>query len=476
LALVTSSSLEALKLYSSGKQQLYLGNFARAASLFKKAVEMDSNFAMAHEYLAISYAHLDDYDRATDEFAKAVQLSGRVTEGEREKILGDSAAFQYDSAKAIPHYQVLATLSPEDPAVHLNLAECYRHEFRFDLAVSEAKKAVNLTPSSSPKISLAMYYYLEGDTQQAMALARQVLKENPENVKALNLIGDSYLSLGKEAEADSIWGEMIALGGSAASMARATMADAAQTRDNLKEATIQLEYAVNADTEIGNTYNMSKEQIYLAEIYRASGNRTALMKSLQDVSEPSIPELIYFFGRVYARSDRIGRAERELHRLEGIADRTPRVMSYFNMLQSEIAMAQNHPQDAIQSASLAIQHLNSPLAIETLAEAYEIAGRREDAAHQYELLLARSNERQFDSADSPALHSVAAARYHLGVLYQSLDRNDLALKEFSLLLNYAGDAKHTGPLYEDASKRLAQVSSKAVALADQHQLHTESTP
>ena len=476
LALVTSSSLEALKLYSSGKEQLYLGNFVRAASLFKRAVEMDSNFAMAHEYLAISYAHVDDDDRAEKEFASAVQLSGRVSEREREKILGDYALFQYDSAKAIPHYQVLAALSPEDPAVHLNLAECYRNQFRFDLAISEAKKAVDLTPSPSPKINLATYYYLAGHTQQAIALAQQVLKENPDNVKALNLIGNSYLGIGKEAEADGILGEMLGLGGSAASMARATMADAAQTRDNRKEATIQLEYAVNADAEVGNTYDMSKEQIHLADIYRASGDRTTLLRSLHDLSEPSIPELIFFLGRVCARSGRIGGAERELHRLEGMADRTPRVMSYFNMLQSEIAMAQNRPQDAIQSASLAIRHLNSPLAIETLATAYEVAGKREEAAQQYELLLARSNERQFDSADSPALHAVAAARYRLGVLYQSLGHNDLAVQEFSLLLNYAGEVQHTGPLYEDARKRLAQVRSNAGAVANQHQLHTGSTP
>jgi len=476
LAFVTSSSLEALKLYSSGKEQLYLGNFARAASLFEKAVEMDSNFAMAHEYLATSYEHVDDDDRAAEEFAKAVQLSGRVTEREREKILGDYAIFQYDSAKAIPHYQILAALAPDDPAVHLNLAECYRNEFRFDLAVSEAKKAVDLTPSPSPKINLATYYYLGGNTQQAMALTRQVLRENPEDIKALNLISNSYLGVGKEAEAVPIWKQMLALGGNAASMARATMADAAQTRDNLSEATIQLEYALNADSEIGNTYGMSKDQINLADIYRASGNRTALMKSLHDLSEPSIAELIYFLGRVYARSGLLGGAERELRRLEGTANKTPRVMSYLNMLQSEIAIAQNRPPDAIRSAILATQHLNSPLAIETLAKAYEVAGRGEDAAQQYELLLARSNERQFDSADSPALHAVAAARYHLGVLYQSLGHNDLALKEFNLLLNYVGEAQHSGPLYDDARKRLGQVRSKAVAPADRHQLHTESTP
>jgi serine/threonine protein kinase/cytochrome c-type biogenesis protein CcmH/NrfG len=475
LASVTSSSLEALRLYSSGKQQLYLGNFGSAASLFKKAVELDGDFAMAHEYLALAYGHLRNDDRAEAESARAAQLSNRVTEREREKILGDYALFHYDIAKAISHYQVLAALSPEDPAVHLNLAECYRYEFRFDLAISEGKKAVALVASPSPRINLATNYYLSGDSQRAIALAQEVLKETPDNAEALNLLGAYYLGIGKESEAVGVWRQMLALGGDAVGMARAAMADAAQTRDDLQEAVIQLKYGLTANAESDNAYDLSRKQLFLAEIYRVSGNRAALMKSIRDMPEPSNAELIFLLGRVYARSGRIGSAERELHRLQGNSDRTPRVMSFTRTLESEIAVAQNRPMDAVQAASLAVQHLNSPLAIETLARAYQVAGRPEEAVHQYKFLLLRSNERQADSSDSPALHAVAAARYRLGVLYQSLGRDDLAQQEFDSLLNYAGEARHTGPLYEDLRKRLAQVSPKTAAPADQHQLHTEPT-
>jgi eukaryotic-like serine/threonine-protein kinase len=475
LALVTSSSLEALKLYSSGKQQLYLGNLSRAAPLFKKAVEMDGDFAMAHEYLAIAYENLADNDRAGEEYARAAQLSSRVTEREREKILGDYALFQYDIAKAIPHYQILAALSPEDPAVHSNLAECYRNEFRFDLAVSEGSKAVDSTRSLGAKLNIATYYYLGGDSQRAIALAQQLLKDNPDNARALNLVGSYYLGIGKESEANTIWRQMLALGGDAAGVARAAMADAAQTRDNLKEAIIELGYGVTADAAIDNAYDMSRKQILLAELYRASGDHTSLMNSLHKLREPSSPELIFMLGKLYARSGYIGGAKRQLQRLEGTVNRTPRVMSFSNMLQSEIAVAQNRPMDAVQAASLAVQHLNAPLAIETLATANEIAGRREEAARQYELLLARSNERQFESVDSPALHAVAGAHYRLGVLYQSLGRDDLARKQFGLLMTYAGDAERTGPLYDDVRERLNQITPKTAASADQHQLHTELT-
>jgi tetratricopeptide (TPR) repeat protein len=475
LALVTSGSLEALKLYSSGKQQLYLGNFGGAASLFKEAVEMDGDFAMAHEYLALAYGHLADDDRAGEEYARAAELSNRVTEREREKILGDYALFHYDIAKAIPHYQVLEALSPQDPAVHLNLAECYRYEFRFDLAISEGIKATELTTSPSPKTNLATYYYLRGDSQRAMALAQQVLKETPDNAEALSLIGDYYLEIGEEGRADGIWQQMLALGGDASGMARAGMADAAQTRDSPKEAIIQLQYAVTADAEVSKDYDMSEKQIALADVYQASGDRTLLTDSLFNLRQPSNSELIYLLGRVYARSGRAAGAQRQLQLLEETADRTPRLMSFSNMLRSEIAVAQDRPTDAVQFATLAIQSLNSPLAIETLARAYDAAGGREQAVHEYELLLARRHERQIDSPDSPALHAVAAARYRLGVLYQTLGREDLAQQQFSILLTYAGTAQRTGPLYEDTRKRLAQLSSKTASPADQRQLHTGST-
>ncbi len=473
LALVTSSSLDALKLYSSGKQQLYLGNLSGAASLFKQAVAMDGDFAMAHEYLAVAYENLADNDRAGEEYAKAAQLSSRVTEREREKILGDYALFQYDLAKAIPHYQNLVALSPEDPAVHGNLAECYRNEFRFDLAISEGLKAVELTPSPTPKLNLATYYYLAGDSQRAMALARQFLKETPDNARALNLIGSYYLGIGKESEADTLWQEMLALGGDAAGMARDAMADAAQTRGDLNEAAVQLEHGVTADARIDNIYGMSRKKIFLADVRRASGDRTSAMNSLYKLSEPSNPELIFLLGKLFARSGYIGGAEKQLHRLEQSTDKTPRIICLSNMLQSEIAVAQSRPLDAIQSASVAVQHLNSPLAIETLARAYDLSGHPEEAARQYELLLARSNERQFDSADSPALHAVAAAHYRLGVLYQSLGHDDLAMQQFTLLLNYAGEAQPTGSWYEDAQKRQAQIRSKSASTVDQHRPRTE---
>lgn len=475
LAIATSNSLEALKLYSSGKRQLYLGNPQAAASLLTNAIELDDNFAMAHAYLGIAYEHLQNYDRAREELARAAQLSDRVTEREKEKILGAYALSRYDTAKAISHYQALAALSPEDPAVHISLAESYRMQLRFDLAISEATKAVDLEPSPGPKISLAIYYFLSGDSQRSIELAREVLKDHPEDWRALYLLGSCYSALGKSAEANAIWHRMLALGGDAASQARAAMADAAQAHDDLPEAIAQLEDGLIADADVGNAYELTRKRIQLAELYRVSGNHQAFIRSLNEIQRTTSPDLIFLLGKLDARSGRKSEAQQKLHILDQLSDKTPRAMSFCDLLRSEIAAGDGQFTAAVRSARQGVQHFNSPLAIETLARAYELAGNKQDAANQYETLLSRANERQFDDIDSPALEAVAAARYRLGVLYQSLGRGDLAKEQFLLLLSYAAEAKQTGRLYEDTKKRLAQVTGKSAVPASQPPPHTEPT-
>ena len=460
LATVTSSSLEAIRLYSSGKQELYRGNFPGAITLFRKAVELDDNFAMAHEYLGTAYVHQADGERAGAEYGKAAQLSNRVTEKEREKILGDYALFNFDNAAAISHYQVLAVLSPEDPAAHINLAESYRNEFRYDPAIAEVQKALELAASPSVRNNLAIYYYMADRPDDAWREIQQVLKESPDNIKGLNLLGVYYLGRGQEGEARAVWSKMLALGGTAASFACAGMADAAWTRGELEDAVSQLETGVITDAEMSNQYEVTRKQILMAELYLAMGQRTAMADMLSSIRQPSDPELIVLLGRVDARAGRIGAAQQQHRLLEVTSTPTPRSQSYENVLQTEIARAQRRYPEGVRFAKLAVEHLNSTLAMETLAEAYELAGNDEEAARYYEVMLARRNEHQFESADWPALHDVAAARYRLGVLYQSMGRADLARAQFSALMKYAGEGQPTGRMYHDAKTRLEKVTAK----------------
>ena len=91
LAEATTSSLEALKAYSTGmKVNLIVGN-ASAIPFFRRAVEIDPQFAMAYANLGLSYSAIGESVLSAESTTKAWQLRDRVSD--REKFFID---FTYD--------------------------------------------------------------------------------------------------------------------------------------------------------------------------------------------------------------------------------------------------------------------------------------------------------------------------------------------------------------------------------------------
>lgn len=91
LAEATTASLEALKAYSTGlKVNLSTGN-AAAIPFYRRAVEIDPTFAMAHANLGLSYSSIGESVLSAESTTKAWHLRDRVSA--REKFFID---FSYD--------------------------------------------------------------------------------------------------------------------------------------------------------------------------------------------------------------------------------------------------------------------------------------------------------------------------------------------------------------------------------------------
>jgi serine/threonine protein kinase len=79
--LVTTPSLEALQAYSLGYQTMSTnGDFVAAIPFFRRAIQLDSNFAMAYARVSTNYSNLSEDARAIDAIRKAYELRQRVSE------------------------------------------------------------------------------------------------------------------------------------------------------------------------------------------------------------------------------------------------------------------------------------------------------------------------------------------------------------------------------------------------------------
>jgi serine/threonine protein kinase len=82
----TTSSLEALKAYSTAKKLNYAQGTAAAVPHYLRAVAIDPQFAIAHAYLGLMYSTLGESDLAAASTRKAYELRDRASDREKFNI------------------------------------------------------------------------------------------------------------------------------------------------------------------------------------------------------------------------------------------------------------------------------------------------------------------------------------------------------------------------------------------------------
>ena len=155
----TTPSLEALKAYSLGGRTARRTGDAEAIPFYKRAIELDPNFALAYAALGTSYFNLNQADLAAENATKAYELRDRVSERERYRI---STTYYHavtgELEKAIEEYELWSKSYPRDGTPHLNLGVIYQQLGQYDKAVVETKESLRLAPTATGYGNLSFEY------------------------------------------------------------------------------------------------------------------------------------------------------------------------------------------------------------------------------------------------------------------------------------------------------------------------------
>jgi tetratricopeptide (TPR) repeat protein len=154
----TTPSLDALKAYTLGQAQRAQGHEIESIPFFRRAVDIDPQFAMAWFALSIVYGNLGEAKASTDYAARAYAERMRVSERERLAI-----TYQYhdrvtgELSEAVASLELWKRLYPRDYRPANNLAVTFNRTGNFDRAAEEAREAMLRSPDRGLAFSNLAY-------------------------------------------------------------------------------------------------------------------------------------------------------------------------------------------------------------------------------------------------------------------------------------------------------------------------------
>jgi tetratricopeptide (TPR) repeat protein len=209
-----TQGLETYVLYARGRWAVGLGTregSEQAMETLGKALEMDGNFALARFALGIALTATNNRWKAVGEFRKAIQLDPNFAEAYKE--LADlqrlSPRRTYD--QAIEAYTKAVELEPDYAEAYMGRGDAWQAKGNFEKAIENYKKTLDLDPDGAPvHVSLGRIYYNEkGQYHEAVREYNRAIQLNPALMEAHLALGEVYEEKGLYQDAIARYGKAL---------------------------------------------------------------------------------------------------------------------------------------------------------------------------------------------------------------------------------------------------------------------------
>ena len=120
------------------------GEYDRAIQDYDKAIELNPNDAEAYNNRGVAYENKEEYDRAIQDFDKAIELNPNDAEAYRNRGIAYEHKEEHD--RAIQDFDKAIELDPNDAEAYRDRGIAYEHKEEFDRAIKDYDKAIELNP------------------------------------------------------------------------------------------------------------------------------------------------------------------------------------------------------------------------------------------------------------------------------------------------------------------------------------------
>jgi len=208
-----TDNMEAYDLYLQGAE--YQNLFTKKANvqarqMFKRAIDLDPEFAEA--YVALGFTHFHEWsfgrsqdplslNRAVELAQKALDLDDSLPSG--HYLLSKVYSRKKQHKKAIAELKKAIALSPNDAELLAGLGYILNYAGKPEEAIGLVKKAMRLNPMYPAYYlwELGHAYFIIGRYEEAIETLKRVLDRNSDFLPAHLLLAASYSEIGREEEA-----------------------------------------------------------------------------------------------------------------------------------------------------------------------------------------------------------------------------------------------------------------------------------
>lgn len=493
---ITTGSWDAYSLYLAGMDYFYQYKFTKAEENFRKAIAIDSTFAMAYYGLSMvrSITQMEQFDAIN----RAYEYIDRASHKEQEFIRAQYAIYHRNDDEALKHLEGIAAQYPDEKEAYFRIARLYQpyaHPQKTIAALQKAiaadslfkdaynvlayqyeavgewesalwaiNKYISLAPDE-PNVydSQGDLYSRHGDIDAAIASYRKALDLDSLYVISLENLGRRYVMIGDYAAAQQVCDRLIAHPDkNARSLGREILAMIPMRQGSFKQALRALDYGLETDrVESCLPINITIKLFLRARIgnqiadYRNAIIDAEACAKLIDEADPYDPFAHAARGLVAVIYANAGDTLKADSIATGLMTRFASADSIWPQpfwgMRGWYEYARHNYEAAIRAFTKSITY-PSFTGWYGLAISYHKARRLADAVRAYE----RALQMYDDSRRGPF---AVLIHYNLGVAYEESGWNDRAISQYETFLDIWKNADPGIREIADAKARLKKLRS-----------------
>jgi serine/threonine protein kinase len=466
---IITKSPEAFKYYSEGRMLFRQGQYRASIPLFERAINIDPEFAEAYSSLGAAYGNIGLTPQQRENMKRAMELKDRLSFKQRFRTEGlYYHASENTYEKSMAAYEKVLEFYPDDTyanyatyaslalcyrnigeddkakevlddylenigdsaRIHSELAAHYRHLGKYELALSEAEKALSIDPTNYLNINaLALVYEYQEELKKAENTYWKLLE--------LTEPGASYYALNGLCSLDLIWGKY----------------ERAKSRINR---------GITLARQLKVKWSESECHTKMAFIHIQTGRPGEALKECEDAWESAVQaenlslqrSAMHMKGLAQLANHQLTEAQKSADELQkfiktGIHEKSIRL--YYHLI-GRIEIERGNYSKAIsliqQALSLTPFQRNERF-IGDLALAFYKVGELKKAQEQYENLIALTPGSVFYS------DIYTKSFYMLGMIFEQKGNTAKAIEHYEKFLELWKDADPGIAEIEDARERLA---------------------